>query len=101
MVFSAHGKEHASESEGNGPVDATVRAIEGKVKSGAELLLFSVNAITTGAESQGEVTMRLSKDGRIVNGMGAGPDIVVASVKAYLNALNRLSVAPRVNPQQP
>jgi len=101
VVFSAHGKEHASESEGNGPVDATVRAIEGKVKSGAELLLFSVNAITTGTESQGEVTMRLSKDGRIVNGMGADPDIVVASAKAYLNALNRLSVAPRVNPQQP
>jgi 2-isopropylmalate synthase len=101
VVFSAHGKELASESEGNGPVDATVRAIEDQVKSGAELLLFSVNAITTGTESQGEVTMRLSKDGRIVNGMGADPDIVVASAKAYLNALNRLSVAPRVNPQQP
>jgi len=101
VVFSIDGKEVASESQGNGPVDATVRAIEHQVKSGAELLLFSVNAITTGTESQGEVTMRLSKDGRIVNGMGADPDIVVASARAYLNALNRLATAPKANPQQP
>ncbi|NBV89081.1 MAG: 2-isopropylmalate synthase, partial [Betaproteobacteria bacterium] len=101
VVFSLHGREVTSESVGNGPVDATVRAIENQVKSGAELLLFSVNAITTGTESQGEVTMRLSKEGRIVNGMGSDPDIVVASAKAYLNALNRLAAGPRVNPQQP
>jgi 2-isopropylmalate synthase len=62
--------------------------------------LFSVNAITTGTESQGEVTMRLSKAGRIVNGVGADPDIVVASAKAYLNALNKLqSKVLRLNPQ--
>ena len=76
--------------EGNGPVDAIVNAIETKTQSGAELLLFSVNAITTGTQSQGEVTMRLSKSGRIVNGVGADPDIVVASAKAYLSALNKL-----------
>ncbi|MFN5792917.1 MAG: alpha-isopropylmalate synthase regulatory domain-containing protein, partial [Burkholderiales bacterium] len=82
------------------PVDATVNAIESKVGSGSELLLFSVNAITTGTESQGEVTMRLSKAGRIVNGVGADPDIVVASAKAYLNALNKLeSKVLRLNPQ--
>lgn len=101
VVFSVQGREVTSEAQGNGPVDATVRAIEQEVKSGAELLLFSVNAITTGTESQGEVTMRLSKGGRVVNGVGADPDIVVASAKAYLNALNRLSTQPRVNPQQP
>ena len=101
VVFSVQGREVTSEAHGNGPVDATVRAIEQEVKSGAELLLFSVNAITTGTESQGEVTMRLSKEGRVVNGVGADPDIVVASAKAYLNALNRLSTQPRVNPQQP
>lgn len=101
VVFSVQGREVTSEAQGNGPVDATVRAIEQEVKSGAELLLFSVNAITTGTESQGEVTMRLSKEGRVVNGVGADPDIVVASAKAYLNALNRLSTQPRVNPQQP
>lgn len=101
VVFSHEGREIRAQAEGNGPVDATVRAIEVEAKSGAELLLFSVNAITTGTESQGEVTMRLAKDGRIVNGVGADPDIVVASAKAYLNALNRLAAEPRVNPQQP
>lgn len=90
VVFTDGGQEVRGEAEGNGPVDATVRAIESKVNSGAELLLFSVNAITTGTESQGEVTMRLQKSGRIVNGVGADPDIVAASAKAYLSALNKL-----------
>jgi 2-isopropylmalate synthase len=100
VVISVGGVEHKAESLGNGPVDATLKAIESKVASGAELLLYSVNAITTGTESQGEVTVRLARAGRIVNGIGADPDIVVASAKAYLNALNKLhSNAPRVNPQ--
>jgi 2-isopropylmalate synthase len=100
VVFSIDGQEVSTEAKGNGPVDATVNAIESKVGSGSELLLFSVNAITTGTESQGEVTMRLSKEGRIVNGVGADPDIVVASAKAYLNALNKLqSKVERLNPQ--
>ncbi len=100
VVFSIDGKETASEGQGNGPVDATLNAIEAKVGSGAELLLFSVNAITTGTQSQGEVTMRLSKAGRIVNGVGADLDIVVASAKAYLSALNKLhSKVEKLNPQ--
>ncbi|HEX4842346.1 MAG TPA: 2-isopropylmalate synthase [Limnobacter sp.] len=101
VVFSAEGREIISESEGNGPVDATVKAIEAQVSSGAELLLFSVNGITSGTtESQGEVTMRLQKGGRIVNGVGADPDIVVASAKAYLSALNKLqSKHEKLNPQ--
>jgi 2-isopropylmalate synthase len=100
VVFTMGGKELVCAGEGNGPVDATVNAIEAEANSGAELLLFSVNAITTGTQSQGEVTMRLSKNGRIVNGIGADPDIVVASAKAYLSALNKLhSKAERLNPQ--
>ncbi len=101
VVFIEDGQEICTEAQGNGPVDATVNAIESRVASGAELLLFSVNAITSGTtESQGEVTMRLSKAGRIVNGVGADPDIVVASAKAYLAALNKLSSKnERVNPQ--
>lgn len=100
VVFTIAGREHACEAQGNGPVDATVNAIESEARSGAELLLFSVNAITTGTQSQGEVTMRLSKAGRIVNGVGADPDIVVASAKAYLSALNKLhSKAEKLNPQ--
>jgi 2-isopropylmalate synthase len=100
VVFTMGGKEYVCAGKGNGPVDATVNAIESEAKSGTELLLFSVNAITTGTQSQGEVTMRLSKSGRIVNGVGADPDIVVASAKAYLSALNKLqSKVDKVNPQ--
>jgi 2-isopropylmalate synthase len=100
VVFSAGGVEQRCSAEGNGPVDAIVNAIESKVSSGAELLLFSVNAITTGTQSQGEVTMRLSKAGRIVNGVGADLDIVVASAKAYISALNKLySKTEKLNPQ--
>ncbi|HVL01088.1 MAG TPA: alpha-isopropylmalate synthase regulatory domain-containing protein, partial [Dongiaceae bacterium] len=55
--------------------------------------------ITSGTDSQGEVTVRLEKGGRIVNGHGADTDIVVASAKAYLNALNHLAVAGKANPQ--
>lgn len=100
VTFSMGGKEITSEGQGNGPVDAIVNAIEAHVQSGCELLLFSVNAITTGTQSQGEVTMRLSKAGRIVNGVGADLDIVVASAKAYLSALNKLqSKNEKLNPQ--
>ena len=91
IVFAAGSVEHRAEADGNGPVDASLRAIESKVQSGAELLLYSVNAITSGStESQGEVTVRLQHAGRVVNGVGADPDIVVASAKAYLSALNKL-----------
>ena len=69
-------------------------------KSGAELLLYSVNAVTQGTESQGEVTVRLAKGGRVVNGIGADTDVIVASAKAYVSALNRLSSKmERINPQ--
>ena len=68
--------------------------------SGAELILYSVNAITNGTQAQGEVTVRLSKSGRIVNGVGTDPDIVAASAKAYIAALNRLqSKTEKLNPQ--
>ena len=91
VVFAIGEVEHHSESDGNGPVDASLRAIEATVQSGAEMLLYSVNAITSGStESQGEVTVRLQHAGRVVNGVGADPDIVVASAKAYLSALNKL-----------
>ena len=100
IVLSEGGSERPAASEGDGPVDATFKAIESVARSGAELLLYSVNAVTQGTESQGEVTLRLAKGGRIVNGVGADTDIVVASAKAYVNALNKLqSKMERINPQ--
>lgn len=84
------GKEQTLEAEGDGPVDAAFKALESLLHSGSELLLYSVNAITQGTDSQGEVTVRLARDGEIVNGNGADTDIIVASVKAYINAINLL-----------
>lgn len=101
VVFAVDSKEVKGEARGNGPVDATFNAIESEVGSGAELLLYSVNAITTGTQAQGEVTVRLSKSGRIVNGVGTDPDIVAASAKAYISALNKLhSKDDKLNPQR-
>jgi len=100
IVMSENGEEKPAQAKGSGPVDASFKAIENIVRSGAELLLYSVNNITTGTDSQGEVTVRLARDGRIVNGQGADTDIVVASAKAYINALNKLhSTLERLNPQ--
>ena len=100
VVFTSGGKEIKAQSEGNGPVDASLKAIESQVKSGAEMVLYSVNAISGSTESQGEVTVRLQSSGRVVNGVGADPDIVVASAKAYISALNKLhSQADRVAAQ--
>lgn len=100
VTLSIAGDEKREESDGGGPVDATFKAIEKIVNSEAQLLLYSVNNITSGTDAQGEVTVRLSKASRIVNGQGADTDIVAASAKAYLNALNKLhSKSEKINPQ--
>ena len=100
VCLNVGGKEHTAEMQGGGPVDATFKAIEHIAQSGSELQLYSVNNITSGTDAQGEVTVRLSKGGRVVNGQGADTDIVVASAKAYLNALNRLDAGvQRAHPQ--
>ena len=94
------GEEKQAVAKGDGPVDAAFKAIESIVHSGIHLQLYSVNAITSGTDSQGEVTVRVEKGGRIVNGQGADTDIVIASAKAYIHALNKI-IAPdaRAHPQ--
>ncbi len=100
VVLSVDGKEVDASAPGSGPVDATFKAIEQIIHSQSILQLYSVNAITQGTDSQGEVTVRLEKAGRIVNGNGADTDIVVASAKAYINALNLMQAgAYRAHPQ--
>jgi 2-isopropylmalate synthase len=100
ITLAAGGKEVRARAEGSGPVDAAFKAIESVAHSGTELMLYSVNAITTGTDAQGEVTVRLARDGKVVNGQGADTDIIVASAKAYLNALNKLhGNTERLNPQ--
>src|SRR6266853_1862419 len=100
ITMGAGDTELTAQTRGDGPIDATFKAIEQLTHSGAKMLLYSVNAITTGTDAQGEVTVRLERDGRIVNGLGADTDILVASAKAYINALNKLhSKQERLNPQ--
>jgi 2-isopropylmalate synthase len=99
LVITDTGREIKCEAQGAGPVDATFKALESVAQSQAELLLYSVNNVTEGTDSQGEVTVRLSKAGRVINGIGADTDIVVASAKAYINALNKLAHGERMNPQ--
>ncbi len=91
VTLNINGVEKSGCCEGGGPVDAAFKAVERIVQSGTELQLYSVNNITSGTDSQGEVTVRLEKGGRIVNGQGADTDIVIASAKAYVNALNKLA----------
>ena len=100
ITLSDDGVEKKAEADGGGPVDATFKAIENIANSGVELQLYSVNNVTKGTDAQGEVTVRLSKGGRIVNGQGADTDIVVASANAYLNGLNKLyTKSEKLNPQ--
>jgi 2-isopropylmalate synthase len=100
VIISVDGEESRGEAPGSGPVDASFRAIETVAHSNAELQLYSVNSITSGTDAQGEVTVRLEKAGRIVNGQGADTDIVIASAKAYLNALNKLVQRQKPHPQR-
>ena len=92
-------QNHEAEASGDGAVDAIFNAIEKLIKSGTELQLYSVNAVTQGTDSQGGVTVRLEKDGRIINGQGADTDILVASAKAYLHALTLMRNPGRLHPQ--
>ncbi len=100
IVLQLDGEERSARATGGGPVDAALKAIEAIVDSGANLRLYSVNNITSGTDAQGEVTVRLEKGGRVVNGQGADTDIVVASANAYLHALNRLLHPARRHPQR-
>jgi 2-isopropylmalate synthase len=100
VVVSIDENEQSGAAIGSGPVDAAFKAVESIINSGTELQLYSVNAITSGTDAQGEVTVRLRRNGRIVNGQGADTDIVIASAKAYINALNKLEQGERAHPQQ-
>ena len=100
ITLAIDGEQKQARAEGSGPVDAAFKAIETLVGSGCRLQLYSVSNITDGADSQGEVTVRVGKEGRIVNGSGADTDIVIASARAYISALNRLLAgARRAHPQ--
>ena len=89
-LIGPEGREMTTTSIGTGPVDASYRAINGLVGVPNRLVEYTVNSVTEGIDAQGEVTVRIEADERTFVGRGADTDIVVASAKALLNALNRL-----------
>lgn len=101
MVLSVNGEEKSAKVEGKGPVDAifkSIRAIQPHPE--ARLKLYQVHAVTGGTDAQAEVTVRLEENGKTVNGQGADADTLVASARAYINALNKLMVKrSSINPQ--
>jgi len=94
-IIAPDGQIHADAALGTGPVDAVYRAINRIIDIPNELTEFSVKSVTEGIDAQGEVTIRIESDGRSYVGRGADTDIIVASAKAYMNALNRLLAIQR------
>jgi 2-isopropylmalate synthase len=89
------GTVKADAAIGTGPVDAVYQAINRVVGVPNELIEFSIKAVTEGIDALGEVTIRIRSDDQVFTGRGADTDIIVASAKAYMNALNRLIAIQR------
>ena len=92
LTLLIDGAEHQGKATGDGPVDATFNAVKALFPHKAHLQLYQVQAVTRGTDAQATVSVRLEEDGRIVVGQSADTDTVVASAKAYVNALNKLLV---------
>ena len=92
MVLEVDGVDHTTQATGDGPVDATFNAVKALFSHNARLQLYQVHAVTEGTDAQATVSVRMEEDGRIATGQSADTDTVVASAKAYINALNRLIV---------
>jgi 2-isopropylmalate synthase len=91
LTLDIDGQHQTVQSSGNGPVDATFNCIKKLIPNDAVLELYQVHAVTAGTDAQAEVSVRLSEGGRAVTAKGADPDTLVASAKAYLGALNKLT----------
>ena len=92
IELEVDGEVHTYDATGDGPVDAAFNCVKALFPHTARLQLYQVHAVTHGTDAQAEVTVRLAEDGKTVNGRGADTDTMVASVKAYVNALNKLLV---------
>jgi len=92
LTLDIEGQSKTVQAVGNGPVDATFNAIKQLLPHNARLDLYQVHAVTEGTDAQAEVSVRLEEDGRIVTGRSADPDTLVASARAYVAALTKLTV---------
>jgi 2-isopropylmalate synthase len=97
VQLEVHGSVIKDYGAGDGPVDAAFKTIAKIVNTKSRLVKYSVNAITGGTDAQGVVNVRLEEDGIEVVGRGADTDIIVASAKAYVNALNKLERRKKAN----
>lgn len=92
LTLVIDGVEHDVTSTGDGPVDAVFKAVQSLVPNTARLNLYQVHAVTEGTDAQATVSVRLEEGGKIVTGQSADTDTVVASARAYVNAINKLLV---------
>src|SRR4029078_409634 len=92
LELEVDGTVRTANATGNGPVDATFNAIQAIFPHTAHLVLFSVGAVTEGTDAQAKTTVRLEENGKMVDGQGADADTIVASARAYVDALNKLLV---------
>jgi 2-isopropylmalate synthase len=92
LTLTIDGVDHSIDATGDGPVDAAFNAVKMLFPHQARLQLYQVHAVTEGTDAQATVSVRMEEEGRIVTGQSADTDTVVASVKAYVNALNKLVV---------
>ena len=92
LELEVAGEEKTATAQGDGPVDATFKAVRAIYPNDARLQLYQVNAVTEGTDAQATVSVRLEEDGRIATGQSADTDTVVASARAYIHALNRLKL---------
>jgi 2-isopropylmalate synthase len=90
LKMTVNGVEHSAETVGDGPVDAVFNAVKAIFPHAARLQLYQVQAVTEGTDAQATVSVRMEENGRIVTGSAADTDTILASVKAYVGALNRL-----------
>ena len=92
LELDVDGEVKSAEATGNGPVDATFNAIQAIFPHTANLVLFSVGAVTEGTDAQAKTTVRLEENGKMVDGQGADSDTIVSAARAYVHALNKLLV---------
>jgi 2-isopropylmalate synthase len=92
LTLEVDGQRHDGMATGDGAVDATFAALRQAFSHEAELKLFSVQSVTAGTDAQARVTVRLEEKGKLVDGQGSDPDTIVASARAYVHALNKLTV---------
>ena len=101
VTLSIDGVEKTHEAEGDGPVDASFNAIKALIPHTARLQLYQGSAVTHGTDAQAEVSVRMEEDGKLVTGHAAHTDTMVASIRAYVNALNKLMIRREKSAPEP